>query len=432
MSCSSKNLSEDRNVAIKVSALNKFYPIFEKPQYRLFQMLFGRSGKKYYEEFHALENISFSVKKGETVGIVGRNGSGKSTLLQLICQTLTPSSGHVEVNGRVAALLELGAGFNPEFTGLENIYMAASIYGLTKIETDNRLDSITNFADIGPHLEQPVKTYSSGMYVRLAFAVIAHVDADVLIIDEALAVGDAAFTQKCMRFIREFKKKGTLLFVSHDMHSILNLCEKALWLEKGKMKSIGDAKEISENYLQATLQDVYDVELHDIDSGSCKTGNGDNLINENIISERGWCSGAAEITSFELLSSGSDNFIFSGGENVDIKIRVKAFQDIEKAIVGITVKDRLGQALFAVNTYDYYDPMSLYQIAKDGFLDVTLKFKMPKLVSGSYFISVSMAEGDIHVHTQHTWIHDIAKIDIHTNEPRFGYFSVDSSSVVNT
>ncbi|OYY58750.1 MAG: ABC transporter ATP-binding protein, partial [Polynucleobacter sp. 35-46-207] len=208
-------------IAIKVQGLGKRYEIYDQPGDRLRQFLFPRlrnlfrlSHKQYFREFWALTDISFEVKRGETVGIIGRNGSGKSTLLQIICGTLTPTTGSVQTNGRIAALLELGSGFNPEFTGRENVYLNASVLGLTKEETDARFDDIVAFADIGDFIDQPTKTYSSGMMVRLAFAVIAHVDADILVIDEALAVGDVFFTQKCMRFLRNFMKKGTILFVS--------------------------------------------------------------------------------------------------------------------------------------------------------------------------------------------------------------------------
>lgn len=195
--------------------------------------------------------MSFHVQKGETIGIIGRNGSGKSTLLQIICGTLTPSGGRVAINGRVAALLELGAGFNPEFTGRENVYMNAALLGLSKAQIEERLDAIFAFADIGGFVDQPVKTYSSGMYVRLAFAVIAHVDADVLVIDEALAVGDAFFTQKCMRFLRAFMERGTVLFVSHDTNAVVNLCTRVVWLDKGRVREIGPAKDVCDSYLEA-------------------------------------------------------------------------------------------------------------------------------------------------------------------------------------
>ena len=229
-------MSDD--IAIKVSNLSKCYQIYDKPHDRLkqsiyprLQRLVGKQPVQYCREFWALKDVSFEIKKGETVGIIGRNGSGKSTLLQMICGTLNPTSGSIETHGRIAALLELGSGFNPEFTGRENVYMNAAILGLSREEIDAKYDEIVAFADIGNFVDQAVKTYSSGMMVRLAFAVIAHVDADILVIDEALAVGDAFFTQKCMRFIQQFKGDGgTLLFVSHDSAAVMNICSRAVWM----------------------------------------------------------------------------------------------------------------------------------------------------------------------------------------------------------
>ena len=197
--------------------------------------MIGRAPSTFFREFWALKDVSFEVKRGETVGIIGRNGSGKSTLLQIICGTLSPTGGQVETHGRVAALLELGSGFNPEFTGRENVYMNGSVIGLSRDEIDTLFDDIVAFADIGEFIDQPVKTYSSGMYVRLAFAVIAHVNADTLVIDEALAVGDVFFVQKCMRFLRKFMDEGTIIFVSHDTGAVVNLCNRAFMLNKGQV-----------------------------------------------------------------------------------------------------------------------------------------------------------------------------------------------------
>ena len=225
------------DAAIEVSGLSKFYPIFERPSHRLLQMLW-RGRRRYYREFHALDDVSFSVRRGATLGIVGRNGAGKSTLLQLICGTLTPSAGRVRVNGRVAALLELGAGFNPEFTGRENVVINAAILGLTPAEVDARLDAIFAFADIGEFVDQPVKTYSSGMYVRLAFSVAIHVSPDILVVDEALSVGDAFFQAKCMARIRRMLDDGvTLLFISHDIAAVKAICSEVLWLDHGRVRA---------------------------------------------------------------------------------------------------------------------------------------------------------------------------------------------------
>lgn len=251
-------LGADANeVAIRVQNLSKCYQIYNAPRDRLkqfilprVQRLIGRSPKQYFREFWALKDVSFEIKKGETVGIIGRNGSGKSTLLQMICGTLTPTSGSIQTNGRIAALLELGSGFNPEFTGRENIYLNGAVLGLSKQEIDERFDVITAFADIGDFIEQPVKTYSSGMFVRLAFAIQANVDPEILIVDEALAVGDAYFVHRCMLRFNELQKSGTtILFVSHDANSVRNLCARSIWLEDGVKREEGGSSKVVDSYL---------------------------------------------------------------------------------------------------------------------------------------------------------------------------------------
>ncbi|ARN73883.1 ABC transporter ATP-binding protein [Oceanicoccus sagamiensis] len=236
------------DIAISVSGLSKCYQIYDRPQDRLLQMLL-RNKKQYYQEFWALNEASFEVKNGETVGIVGRNGSGKSTLLQIICGTLTPSSGVVKTQGRIAALLELGSGFNPEFTGRENVFFNASILGLEEEETARRFDEIAAFADIGEFIDQPVSSYSSGMVVRLAFAVAINVDPEILIIDEALAVGDELFQRKCFSRIEAIKKTGTtILFVSHSCATIVELCDRVILLEGGEQLAIGSPKQVVSRY----------------------------------------------------------------------------------------------------------------------------------------------------------------------------------------
>ncbi|MCB1461598.1 MAG: ABC transporter ATP-binding protein [Nitratireductor sp.] len=230
--------------------------MYDRPEDRLKQMvmprldqLSGRPPRRYFRDFAALNGVSFDVRRGETVGIIGRNGSGKSTMLQIICGTLQPTGGSVEVDGRVAALLELGAGFNPEFTGRENVYLNAAILGLTRAETDSRFDDIARFADIGAFIEQPVKTYSSGMYVRLAFAVAINVDPEILVVDEALAVGDEAFQRKCFARIEDIRDRGgTILFVSHGAQTIVQLCDRALLFDRGEMILQGRPKTVVGQY----------------------------------------------------------------------------------------------------------------------------------------------------------------------------------------
>lgn len=243
--------------AIRVVGLSKCFHIYESPSHRLQQFIFPRldrllrrDPRAYYREFWALQDVSFEVRKGETVGIVGKNGAGKSTLLQILTGTLAPTTGSVEVSGRIAAMLELGAGFNPEFTGRENVFLNGALIGMTREEVGARLDDILAFADIGDFIDQPVKTYSSGMFVRLAFAIQANVDPEILIVDEALAVGDAQFVHRCMYRFHQLQEAGTtILFVSHDASAVKRLCDRALWFKGGRLAASGDSAAVVDAYL---------------------------------------------------------------------------------------------------------------------------------------------------------------------------------------
>jgi lipopolysaccharide transport system ATP-binding protein len=433
---------------IEITGLSKCYQIYNTPKDRLFQM-FYRGRRKLYREFWALKQVSFSLKKGETVGIIGRNGSGKSTLLQMICGTLTPTDGEVKVKGKIAALLELGAGFNPEFTGHENIFMAASLYGLNNEQIRSRYQSILDFADIGDYIDQPVKTYSSGMYVRLAFAVIAHVDADILVVDEALAVGDAVFTQKCMRFIRKFKENGTLLFVSHDANSVINLCDKAIWLHKGEMVTSGKAKDIAEKYLQYTLQETYgdDTKLENVRNEVIEAeksevedeiqSNGDYInyhsqygIENNLSMANGWKTGHGEIvaTSFIDEKSGENIHVFKGGERVKLRIDALAHQKLSSPIIGFLVKDRLGQVLFGENTLPYTNDYPT-EVAAGSHFYAEYNFVLPMLPNGEYAMMISLADGDINNHVQHHWLHDAVIINVSSSDVRWGLVGIKFNDV---
>lgn len=236
------------DVAIRAEGIEKIFPIYTKPHHRLLEML-SPVGRRYRKDFHALKGIDLEIRKGHAVGIVGRNGSGKSTLLQIICGTLAPTAGRVDVTGRLAALLELGAGFNLEFTGLENVFLNATILGLERREIEARLDDILAFADIGDFIHQPVKNYSSGMFVRLAFAVAINVTPEILVVDEALSVGDEAFQRKCFARIEALRQRGTtLLFVSHSAGTVIDLCDRALWLDEGELMADGSAREVVAQY----------------------------------------------------------------------------------------------------------------------------------------------------------------------------------------
>lgn len=434
------------DIAISVKNLSKCYAIYDNPRDRLKQFvmprlrrLLGRPPKSYYREFWALRDVSFEVKKGETVGIIGRNGSGKSTLLQMICGTLTPTNGSIQTNGRVAALLELGSGFNPEFTGRENVYMNAAVLGLTKDEIDARFDEIAAFADIGDFIGQSVKTYSSGMMVRLAFAVIAHVDADILVVDEALAVGDAVFTQKCMRFIRRFQENGSLIFVSHDTASVQNLCKSGIWLKHGKIEQIGTAKFVSEAYLQYTLQEIYGEESKLTSMTPAANGDVTTLeteipptidygavaaVRDNIDTAKGWKTGRAEILSVSLsrLSPGQDG-VFEGGERVRMTVRAKTHETLQNPILGFLVRDRLGQDLFGENTLSF-TTRNPTPIEAGKTFEGVFEFKLPILPSGQYAVMASVADGDAYSNLQHHWMHDALIINVASSKIRYGLVGI--------
>lgn len=433
------------DAVIQVNDVSKCYEIYEKPSDRLRQLIAGKR-KKFYREFWALKGVSFEVNRGETIGIIGRNGSGKSTLLQLICGTLSPTSGEIRSTGRIAALLELGSGFNPEFTGRENIYLNASILGLTDQEIDDRYDAIVQFADIGDFIERPVKTYSSGMYVRLAFAVIAHVDADVLVVDEALAVGDAVFSQKCMRFLREFKKRGALLFVSHDSAAVMGLCERAVWLDKGVVRGIGSAKEVCESYLASTYEaaqgsasnqssalaqqtqvDYYDARKDFVNSSSLRN---DILISPFDPRAIKFGAGGVEIQSVLLLDSQNHPLsCMVGGEEVRLRIDFKTNQRIENALTGFLVKDRLGQALFGDNTYlSYLGKPQTYE--SGSYVRTEFVFRMPILPAGKYSLTVAVADGSQADQVQHQWIHDALIFESTSSSVCTGLVGIPMKSIV--
>ena len=412
--------SED--IALSVQNVSKCFEMYEKPVHRLFQTLCA-GHKQFYREFWALRDVSFDVRRGECVGIIGRNGAGKSTLLQIITGTLQPTAGTVERKGRIAALLELGSGFNPEFTGRENVYMNAAILGLSKEETDSKYQEIIDFADIGDFIDQPVKIYSSGMMVRLAFAVNAFVSPDVLIIDEALAVGDVMFQQKCMRFIRKFKEEHTILFVSHDTGAVVNLCDRGVLLEGGQVKMIGSPKEVSEQYLKDFYSDNQEVEGNRHEQNSLaeqRDGeyydmrrtliNGSKFRNDievfKFTKNSFFGEGGAEIQNacFSDLTGRPLSWIV-GGEIVRLTITVLVLRDMFSPIIGFTVKDHLGQWILGDNTYITYQNAPVRACAGQRLV-AEFEFYMPTLCPGDYSIDCAVAEGSQGNHVQQQWLHD--------------------------
>ena len=460
------------DIAIRVSNLSKCYQIYNAPRDRLKQFVVPKLCRAipalrkffptphsplttshlllpiFYKEFWALKDVSFEIKKGETVGIIGRNGSGKSTLLQMICGTLNPTSGSIQTNGRIAALLELGSGFNPEFTGRENVYMNASVLGLSNEEIDARFDDIAAFADIGEFIEQPVKTYSSGMMVRLAFAVIAHVDADILVIDEALSVGDAFFTQKCMRFLRKFMEKGTVLFVSHDTGAVINFCQRAIWLNKGISKYQGKSKEVAQQYLAElyeSQQGESAASINEKDSGTeLSVGqsrdmrldfiNSTNYRNDiELFSFKAdaanFGKGGGRITSVQLLDEADKPLAWVvGGEKLKLQVRCIANKDLLSPIVGFYINDRLGQTIFGDNTFNFSKQAPL-NISSGKAFDAEFEFRMPILPVGDYSITVALAEGTQQDHVQHHWIHDALLLKSHSSSVSTGLVGVPMNSI---
>lgn len=409
--------------AIDVSGVGKCYPLYARPEDRLKQALLPRmqrmTGRKpacYFRESWALRDVGFSVARGETVGVIGRNGSGKSTLLQIVCGTLTPTCGRVLVDGRIGALLELGSGFNPEFTGRENVFMSGSILGMSPSELEERYPSIVEFADIGEFIDQPVKTYSSGMYVRLAFAVIAHASADILVVDEALAVGDVFFAQKCMRFLREFQKTGTVLFVSHDASAVINLCDRAIWLDKGRIVMDGPAREVCEAYHAST----YGVSPPVIrkspkpDAGAPAEVSRVDASNFQAFAfdpdRAGFGDGGARIDDVWIEDAqGRRVSHFEGGEPVTLRVSVTALRDLAHPIVGFFVKDRLGQQLFGRNTF--LGGCLAPATPSGSQVGATFAFDMPYLPRGRYTVDVAVADGDQEKHVQAAWLYDALVID---------------------
>jgi len=403
-------------IAIKVEKLSKVYHLYKKPIDRLKESL-NPLGKKYHKDFYALKDVSFEVKKGETVGIIGKNGAGKSTLLKIITGVLSPTSGKVEINGKIASLLELGAGFNLEMTGIENIYLQGTIMGFSKEEIEKKIDDILSFADIGDFIYQPVKTYSSGMFARLAFATAINVEPDILIVDEALSVGDVKFQNKCFKKFQEFKDKNkTILFVTHDTSAVIKYCDKALWLHNGEIKSLGNAEKIVKDYISF-------MAFNQISKKEIINDYKEEKINKTI---------NAKLLSFSLKDSFGDKKvilrkgnildldfenkeIFSPGEEVFLILEAYSYENLDNIIVGFMLEDRLNNKILGVNT-------ELFPLKKDLFLKKNteylfkIKFKLPNLTNGDYLISPAIAEGIQENHIQHHWVHNAICFKVFGNE----------------
>ena len=369
-------MSSDETV-LRIRHISKRFEIYDKPRYRLQQMLFGR-WKTYFREFWALRDIDFEVRKGECIGIIGPNGARKSTLLQIMTGTLQPTEGTVERHGRIAALLELGSGFNPEFTGRENVYMNAAILGLTKKETDEKYQDIVDFADIGDFIDRPVKTYSSGMIVRLAFAVNAFVDPDILIVDEALAVGDIGFQMKCFQKLHDIIAKGTtLLLVTHDLVSVSTFCQKVLFMNNGRLVRFSSNVLETVNAFKESMRIVKNVH-----------GTGQNSANS---SEYRFGSFEATVEScriFDAANPGADLQAISPDMNVIIEVTIRSKRDLPHVVMGIGLQTRDGLEIWGDNTMTEF-PVGFRLKPGDNVFSFRTCFHIN---AGTYGITVGIAD----------------------------------------
>ena len=347
--------------AIEVESLSKCYQIYDKPRDRLMQMLLGNDERRFYREFWALRDVSFKIPKGQVYGILGKNGAGKSTLLQIICGTLAATSGEARVAGRVSALLELGSGFNPEFTGIENIYMNAQLLGLTRKEVDGKLDKIISFADIGDHVSQPVKTYSSGMFARLAFSVAIHVDPDILIVDETLSVGDAWFQHKSMARMRKLMESGcTVLFVSHSIDAVRALCDYAIWIDGGTLKMQGNVTEVTNAYMNDVFVEHNKIilEANDVTVDGlpdhAPAAEIERMAQTSPVDADGATSSDEELADGAVLrieqvglvdADGRPCRKIEQGEDLALAVDVRFYKDLKNISVGFLIKDQFGQDL---------------------------------------------------------------------------------------
>ena len=436
-------------VAISVNNVSKMYKLYDNPMDRLKESL-GLSRKKKYKEHYALNDVSFQVHKGETVGIIGTNGSGKSTILKIITGVLNPTQGQVVVDGRISALLELGAGFNGEYSGIENVYLNGTMIGFSREEIDAKLQDILDFADIGDFVNQPVKTYSSGMFVRLAFAVAINIEPESLIVDEALSVGDVFFQAKCYRKFEEFKEMGkTILFVSHDLSSIGKYCDRVVLLNKGKKLAEGDAKEMVNLYRrvlvnqyeepeEAVKEETQDAVVEPDDPvtegeketvkkpGVVRREEGDQMksklnLNPEVLE---YGSKLAEIEDFAIRDdSGMITNVIEKGQEFSVDMKIRFQEDISEPIFAFTLKDLKGTEITGTNTMYENTPMKPQK--KGDVRYVTFTQKMP-LEAGEYMLCLGCTgyhQGEFTVFHR---LYDVCNLTVITDKKAVGYFDMFS------
>ena len=431
----SQNQTQTQN-AITVKDVTKIYKLYEKPIDRLKESL-SLTHKEYHRKFYALNNISFEVKKGETVGIIGTNGSGKSTILKIITGVLTPTTGEVVVDGTISALLELGAGFNMDYTGIENIYMNGTMMGFSRKEMEEKLQDILDFADIGDFVYQPVKTYSSGMFVRLAFALAINVEPEILIVDEALSVGDVFFQSKCYRRMEEIRKKGTtILMVTHDMGSIIKYCNRVVLLNKGDFVAEGAPGHMVDLYkkilanqmdsLEEELQEMNDFSGNEEEKRERRPSAG--LMKDKITinaNRTEYGDGRAEIFDLGLFDQrGNLTNLLLKGEQFTIKEKIRFQASIEAPIFTYTIKDKKGTDLSGTNTM--FEAADIKPVKQGDTYEVSFTQKMT-LQGGEYLLSMSCTGFENGQHVVYHRLYDVANITVISNKNTVGVYDMEST-----
>ncbi|WP_353100082.1 ABC transporter ATP-binding protein [Stenotrophomonas lactitubi] len=431
------------SVVLSAEGLGKAYPLKPSPGTQFRAKLFNRKPPA-VDQFWALRDLDFSVNRGESVGIIGRNGSGKSTLLQLVCGVIEPSEGKVTTHGRIASLLELGAGFDPEFTGRDNVFMNSALLGLSRAETEQRFDEIVAFAEIGRFLEEPVKTYSSGMFVRLAFAVASHVDPEILIVDEALAVGDARFSAKCIKRIRSMREKGcTLLFVSHDVGIVRTLCDRALWLDSGNMIALGDVFGVTSRYMEKMFEDTDESAQPAVIETVVKETTGQvmegaataSVVSNSLLTDsrlapiNHWGSNVGAISSWSFEDiSGRNAKVVEYGDTLRLRIKVQLPEQVDPAHVALSmsVKDLRGTDLFVISTHD--ENPALFS-GRVGEVEVGLEF-VNRLTEGKYLLVLALEDRTIEAIQYFEYVEGAHYFSVTSRVRRFGVFNVPSAITV--
>ena len=423
----------DKNLAISVQGVSKIYKLYDKPIDRLKEAV-SLTHKSYHRDFFALSDISFDVKKGETVGIIGTNGSGKSTILKIITGVLSPTTGTAEVSGNISALLELGAGFNSEYTGLENIYMNGTMMGFSREEMQRRMDDILRFADIGDFVNQPVKTYPSGMFVRLAFALAINVDPEILIVDEALSVGDVFFQAKCYRRMEEMMKNGTtILMVSHDMGSIIKYCDKVVLLNRGHFVAQGEAGKMVDLYKKILANQTDELaealieqkkEALGLPVGEVHT---DKSMKERMnlnpeVQEYG--DGRASFEDFGTLDArGNVTNLLLKGEMFTIRERIRFHAPIEMPIFTYTLRDKKGTDITGTNTM--FEGADIKPVKDGDVYTVSFRQKM-NLQGGEYLLSMSCTGYENGEHVVYHRLYNVLSLTVISNKNTVGYYDMDS------